>query len=361
MQELLDRTTEALAGWPPGAVLVAQGLVALVAIFVAHRMVLSVLDRLTQRGGRLPGRTFRRLCGRPLLLVFGLAALRGGVGAYGELLADALNVALVLSIGWLALRGIQLFEQMVVARLALDVPDNLQARRIYTQIRFLRRLAGFVVVVLTGGVALMSLEPLRQLGAGLLTSAGVAGVVIGFAAQRTVGNLIAGFQIAFTQPIRTDDVVIVEGEWGRIEEITLTYVVVRIWDDRRLVVPISHFIEKPFQNWTRVSADLLGTVFLHVDYRASIDALRAELQRLLEASEYWDGRVSGVQVTGAGDQTLEVRALVSARNSGDAWELRCQVREGLVRYLNREHPEWLPRVRAEVSPAGNAPDGAAPA
>ena len=274
----------------------------------------------------------------------------------------ATTVAVILSVGWLATRLVRVLEESVNAQLGLDQPDNLRARRIHTQIRFLRRLVSFAIVILTGGAILMSFEPLRQLGTGLLASAGVAGVVIGFAAQRTVGNLIAGFQIAFTQPIRNDDVVIVEGEWGKIEEITLTYVVVRIWDDRRLVVPISYFIENPFQNWTRVSADLLGSVFLHVDYRASIDALRAELQRLLEASSHWDGRVSVVHVTGAGPQTLEVRALMSAKDSSEAWELRCEVREGLVRYLQERHPAWLPRVRAEVGPPdGGAEDASAPA
>jgi small-conductance mechanosensitive channel len=173
--------------------------------------------------------------------------------------------------------------------------------------------------------------------------------VLGFAAQRTLGNLIAGFQIAITQPIRLDDVVVVENEWGRIEEITLTYVVVQIWDDRRLVLPISYFLEKPFTNWTRRTAEILGTVFLHVDYSVPIDALRGELDDLVRDHEDWDGRVAEIVAFESRPTTLEIRALVSARDSPAAWRLRCDVREGLVTFLQRNYPTALPRFRAEVS------------
>ena len=194
----------------------------------------------------------------------------------------------------------------------------------------------------------MHFESFRQLGAGLLASAGVLGIIVGFAAQKTLGNLLAGVQIAITQPIRVDDVVVVEGEWGRIEEITLTYVVVRIWDLRRLVLPISYFIEKPFQNWTRTSASILGTVFLHLDYTVPVGAVREELERLVQQSTYWDGEVVRLHVTNTTERTMELRALVSAANSSDAFELRCELREQLVAFLQAHHPGSLPRLRATV-------------
>jgi small-conductance mechanosensitive channel len=354
MTALLDTLREALAGWPPALVLAAVALAASVAALALHRVVIALVGRAARRVDWIADGAFEKHCYRPLQLVLPLLALRALGGAFPERLAPAaaaaLTVALILSIGWLAARTTLVLEDSVFGRLRLDAPDNLRARRLYTQLRFLRRLLTLGILVVTGGVLLMSFDSLRSVGTWLLTSAGVAGVVIGFAAQRTVGNLIAGFQIAFTQPIRTDDVVIVEGEWGRIEEITLTYVVVRIWDERRLVVPISYFIEHPFQNWTRVSADLLGTVYLQVDYGVPVDELRGELERLLKRSKHWDGRLWRIHVTEARERTLEIRALMSARDSGSAWELRCEVREGLVRYLQEQHPESLPRVRAELSP-----------
>jgi hypothetical protein len=182
-----------------------------------------------------------------------------------------------------------------------------------------------------------------------LASAGIVGLVIGFATQKTVSTVLAGLQIAITQPIRVDDVVIVENEWGRIEEITLTYVVVRLWDLRRLVVPITYFIEKPFQNWTRVSADLMGTVSIYSDYTLPVQSLREELHSILRASNLWDGRVWGLQVTGATERALELRALMSASDASSAWDLRCDVREKLVAFIQNKYPESLPRLRAELS------------
>jgi small-conductance mechanosensitive channel len=179
----------------------------------------------------------------------------------------------------------------------------------------------------------LSFESVRKLGAGLLTGVGIGGIIIGFAAQKSLGNLLAGFQIAFTQPIRIDDVLVVEGEWGRVEDITLTYVVLNIWDQRRLILPINYFIEKPFQNWTRTTAEILGTVFLYVDYSVPVDKLREELTRLLKASPLWDQRVGILQVTDSKENTLELRALVSARNSSQAFDLRCYIRENLIKFL----------------------------
>jgi small-conductance mechanosensitive channel len=199
---------------------------------------------------------------------------------------------------------------------------------------------------------LMVFESVRQFGTSILASAGIAGIIIGFAAQRSISTLLAGFQIALTQPIRIDDVVIVENEWGRVEDISLTYVTVRIWDLRRLILPISYFIERPFQNWTRTSADILGTVFLHVDYTVPLQPLRDELDRILAASPLWDGKVKVLQVTDAKPQTLELRALASAADASAAWDLRCEIREKLIAFLQTHYPASLPRVRAELQPAG---------
>lgn len=286
----------------------------------------------------------------PLLLAYlVLPAVRPELpGGLGRWLETLLGLGLPVLFGWVLVAAIQVAEKVALSRLDLDSRDNLGARKLYTQIRVLKRIALVVVVVVTLAVVLMSYPRLRQLGAGLLASAGIAGIIVGFAAQRALGNLLAGFQIATSQPVRIDDVVVVEGEWGRVEEITLTYVVIRVWDLRRLVVPISYFIERPFQNWTRSSSELLGTVHLHVDYTVPVAAVRQELHRILHASEHWDGRVWNLQVTGAGDRTVELRATVSAADSGAAWELRCEVRENLIEYLQRHHPEALPRFRVET-------------
>jgi small-conductance mechanosensitive channel len=203
-----------------------------------------------------------------------------------------------------------------------------------------------IIGVFTLASMLMVFDSVRQFGASILASAGIAGIIVGFAAQRSIATLLAGFQIALTQPIRLDDVVIVENEWGRIEEITLTYVVVRVWDLRRLVVPITYFIEQPFQNWTRSSADILGTVFLYVDYGVPLDAIRVEFARILQASRYWDRKVSVLQVTDAKEHTLELRALASAADASLAWDLRCEIREKLIMFIQHTYPESLPRFRA---------------
>jgi small-conductance mechanosensitive channel len=206
-----------------------------------------------------------------------------------------------------------------------------------------------VIVAVIGVAMVLLLHPtFRVLGTGILASAGFAGIVIGIAAQQPVRNLLAGIQIAITQPFRVDDVVIVEGEWGQIEEITLTYVVVRIWDLRRLVLPIGYFLEKPFQNWTRTSSSILGTAFLHLDYSAPIEELRTKLTEIAEASPLWDRRVCVLQVTELKERTMELRALVSASNAGRAWDLRCEVREKLITFLKEEHPDALPRMRGEI-------------
>ena len=259
-----------------------------------------------------------------------------------------LKVLLTLTAAWVLIRLLSVTKDVVANRYDVSASDNLLARAIHTQVRIIQRIAAVVIGLLTVAILLASSENFREIGAGILASAGLVGLVAGLAAQKTLANFLAGIQIAITQPIRLHDVVIVEGEWGWIEEITLTYVVVRVWDLRRVVLPIGYFLEKPFQNWTRVSADILGTVYLHLDYTAPVDAIRAELRRIAEQSPLWDGNVCGVQVTGATAQTIEVRALVSAADSSKAWDLRCEVREQLISFLHANHPDCLPRVRALV-------------
>lgn len=285
----------------------------------------------------------------PLLLVYLtlLAAAPDLPAGLARWLDFVLRIVVPILFGWLGIAAVRVAGSAALDKVDLESRDNLEARKWYTQVRILQRIAMVLVVIVTVAVVLMGFERLRQLGAGLLASAGIAGVILGFAAQKTLSNLLAGFQIATTQPIRIDDVVVVEGEWGRVEEITLTYVVIRIWDLRRLVLPISYFIEQPFQNWTRASAEVLGTVYLHVDYTVPVAAVREELHRILEASERWDGMVWNLQVTGAGEHTIELRALMSAADSGTGWDLRCEVREKLLDYLRREHAAALPRFRVE--------------
>jgi small-conductance mechanosensitive channel len=268
------------------------------------------------------------------------------------LLEDARQLLLVAAIGgmcWLALRVVVVAEVIVVRRFDVASADSLRARTVNTQMRGLRNVASFLIVVVALAFALLSFERVRQLGAGLLASAGLAGIVLGFAAQKSLAAVLSGIQIAFTQPIRLDDVVVVEGEWGRIEELTLTYVVVKIWDGRRLVLPIGYFLEKPFQNWTRREANLLGTVELHLDYATPLDVVRGEFKRLLDQSKLWDGQTWSVQVTDSTEQTVLVRLLMSARDAGAMFDLRCEVREKMLASLHRSQPSCLPRVRNEVS------------
>jgi small-conductance mechanosensitive channel len=240
-------------------------------------------------------------------------------------------------------------KELILRRYDIQAKDNLKARAVHTQVNVLVRIALVVVSFIAFSAILMMFESIRTLGASLLASAGVVGVIVGFAAQKSIAALLAGLQVAVTQPIRIDDVVIVDGEWGQVEEINLTYVVIRIWDLRRLIVPISHFLEKSFQNWTRISADLLGSVYLYADYTLPVQPVRNELHRILARSPHWDGKVWRLHVTNLSEKTVELRALMSARDSSTTWELRCEVREQLLDYLQRHHGDCLPKTRAEVT------------
>jgi small-conductance mechanosensitive channel len=264
------------------------------------------------------------------------------------LLIHLVDLWIIGAAGWLLVRIVSVVRDLALSRYKLDEKDNLEARRVYTQIRVIQRILVVIILFVTLASMLLTFEKVRQIGVSLLASAGIIGIILGFAAQKTLGNLLAGIQIAFAQPIRLDDVVIVENEWGWVEEITLTYVVIRIWDLRRLIIPISYFIEKPFQNWTRISADLLGTVYLYADYTVPVEEIRRELFRILEKSEYWDGKVKGLQVTDATDRTVELRALMSAADSPTAWNLRCEVREELLAFIQEKYPEGLPQTRVRM-------------
>jgi small-conductance mechanosensitive channel len=321
--------------------------------FVARRAVLRTAtrtdDRLVSRC-RGPSRL-----AMPLLAVHLWLPLLSD-GRLHDTLRPLTGTALILCAAWLLSRVTLVAQDAVLERYQLVSGDaDLSARKVHTQIRILRRIALVGIGIVTLAAIFMSFDRLRQFGTGLLASAGIVGVVVGFAAQRTLGNLLAGVQIAFSQPMRVEDVLVVEGEWGRVEEITLTYVVLRLWDQRRLVMPISYFIEKPFQNWTRSSAEILGTVFVRTDYTVDVDGVRAELQRIVEATPLWDRRTANLQVTDLGERTVELRALVSAADASKAWDLRCLVRERLLVYLREQAPADLPRVRTLVSDLVNPP------
>jgi len=271
-----------------------------------------------------------------------------------KITAQVVTIAFIFCITWLLIRAINLARELILREYDVTEQDNLKARKVATQFRVLERIIIFLVILIAIGIALMTFEGIKRIGISLFASAGVAGIIIGFAAQKLLGSILAGFQIALTQPIRIDDVVIVEGEWGWIEEITLTYVVVRIWDKRRLILPTTYFIEKPFQNWTRVSADILGTVFIYTDYRVPVDRIREEFRKVLENTPHWDGKVAVVQVTDATERTMEVRALMSAADSPTAWDLRVHVREKLIDFLQREYPGSMPRTRVEMMATSEA-------
>lgn len=262
--------------------------------------------------------------------------------------AKFIEIALIVSFAYILISLVRVFQDFVISTYKLEKENNLKERKIRTQLQFMRKILVGLIVVLAIAAVLFSFDGMRRIGAGLLTGVGVSGIIIGFAAQKSLSNLLAGFQIAFTQPLRIDDVLVVEGEWGKVEEITLTYVVLHIWDQRRLILPINYFIEKPFQNWTRMNAEILGTVFIYADYNLPIDELRTEFDRLLTAHPLWDKRVNAVQVTDSKDSVMEIRLLMSAENSADAFDLRCDMREDLIHFIQKNYPESLPKVRATI-------------
>jgi small-conductance mechanosensitive channel len=262
------------------------------------------------------------------------------------------EVLWIISIAWAIIVMVRVAKNQFLSKYDINDADNLKSRKLYTQFNILERILIFIIIIIATAITLMLFDGVRNIGISLFASAGVAGLIIGLSAQKALGTVLAGLQIAITQPIRIDDVVIVENEWGRIEEINLTYVVIRIWDSRRLVVPSTYFLDKPFQNWTRTSADILGTVFIYTDYTMPFEPLRKELTRLLESNSLWDKKVNVLQITDAKQTTVEIRALMSAANSPDAWDLRVYVREKLIEFIQREYPQCLPRTRIELKDDG---------
>ncbi len=285
----------------------------------------------------------------PVLTVLILLQTMGVPDSIIPVLRHVMVITIIVFIAWLLLRIIHGIVSLMMQRYDISVQDNLKARTIITQVTIIQRIVGVSIIIVSAAAILMTFETIRQIGVGLLASAGVIGIIIGFAAQKTIAMVLAGIQIALTQPVKIDDVVIIEGEWGRIEEITLTYLVVRIWDLRRLVVPITYVIENPIQNWTRSSANLLGTVYVYADYRVPVDILRKQLRSILEKTDLWDTQVCGLVVTNLKEETVELRALMSAENSSKLWDLRCLVREELLTYIQKYHADCLPRSRIEIT------------
>jgi small-conductance mechanosensitive channel len=284
----------------------------------------------------------------PLLaIILGLPVLELPA-AYDDLVSKVTALTFVAVVAWIFFQSVRVGENLLLSTHDIKAENNLEARKVHTQVRVLSKTAYFIIILFTIASMLMVFEEVRRFGTNILASAGVVGIILGFAAQRTIANLFAGFQLAMAQPIRIDDVVIVEGEWGRIEEITLTYVVIRIWDQRRLIVPLSHFIEKPFQNWTRTSSEIMGSVFLWMDYTVPLDALREETKRLVESHPKWDRRFWNLQVTDTTDRAVQIRVLMTTANSGNGWDMRCDIREQLIRFLQKNYPGALPKVRAEM-------------
>lgn len=352
----IGQSLDDLAASLPGPILdlALMGAAALAGLTL-HRLVFAFLPRLLRGTPAGLDEALLRRLRRPSRVLFPLAALRavlariaGPEATWASWLARAVSIALILALTWGAIAVVRAVADWLRGQHDITVADNLEARRIHTQVDVLATSSVILLSMIGGAIALMQFPQVREIGTSLLASAGIAGLVVGLAARPVLSNLIAGVQLAFTEPIRLDDVVVVEGEWGRIESITATYVVVRIWDERRLVLPVSYFLDHPFQNWTRETAQVMGTVYLCVDWRVPVDRIRTELERLVEGDENWDGRVAGVQVTGTSADGVEVRCLVSAGDASKLWNLRCALREGLVDFLQREFSDALPRVRAEL-------------
>lgn len=298
---------------------------------------------------------------KPALWLFMIAATMLAIPAFGvsihllDIAEHVLHIFFIVCMAWLLIATVYAISDVLTRRYDISAANNLHARSIRTQMAVMRRLAIGIISLLALGLILYTFNHTRiwQYGAGLLASAGLASLALGAAAKSTVSNLLAGIQIAFTEPIRIDDVVIVEGQWGRIEEITAAYVVVCIWNLQRLIVPLTYFIDHPFQNWTRTSANLLGNFYIYADYTCPIEPLREELTRLLKSTPLWDGKVNVLQVTELQQQTMQIRALMSAADSSKLWDLRCLIREKMIDFLQKNYPQCLPKQR--INELQNAP------
>ena len=357
IQAALTRLRDIL-GWAPSTVVgVVILAIAVVLALLLHSAVAKLLQRFVRRRHPYRRRRPRRhLAPRPDRLrrsprCSSPCRWRRSTGTSRPALAYVLLIATIVLVGCIVITATHIMADLYLLRFRLDVADNLLARKHVTQVRVLRRVVDTLLIIVTIGAVLMTFEPVRQYGVSLFASAGVAGLVVGFAARPVLSNLIAGIQLAMTQPIRIDDAVLVENEFGNVEEITATYVVIRLWDLRRMIVPLTYFIEKPFQNWTRESTSLIGAVLLKVDYTTPVDRVRAKAEEIAKASPLWDGNLIKLQVTDSDAETMELRVIVTARSAGDAFDLRCELREKLIAYLQAELPGSLPRRRQEASGA----------
>lgn len=330
---------------------------ATLAAILIHALLAALVRNALDRAGSSTGQALFRYLSNParwLLIAVALSAIQPllDLDPQGHQLWQRVSgLVMPALLGWLAIGGLGAANQIVQAHADISVADNLRARRRRTRASILYRIALVIVVLSSFCLMLMSIPSIRSVGVTLIASAGLAALAVGAAAQPALKNLIAGLQMAFTEPIRLDDVVVIEGEWGRIEDIRLTYVVVKVWDERRLVVPVSKFLENSFQNWTRQTSELLGTVIWHVDPAADIPRLRARLEEIVRASPRWDGRFFNLQVTDMTPDTIEVRALMTAKDASTAFDLRCDVREAMLAFVRDEMPQALPRRRADISVA----------
>ncbi|HZO48154.1 MAG TPA: mechanosensitive ion channel domain-containing protein [Xanthobacteraceae bacterium] len=343
--------------WAPGTVVgVVILAIAVVLALLLHSAVFKLLQRIVRRRhpfvvGVLTGTWRLGQIGFVVAALFIALPVAPFDRETTTVLAYVLLIAAIVLIGCTVITATHVMADLYLLRFRLDVADNLLARKHVTQIRVLRRVVDTLLIIVTIGAVLMTFEPVRQYGVSLFASAGVAGLVVGFAARPVLSNLIAGIQLAMTQPIRIDDAVLVENEFGNVEEITATYVVLRLWDLRRMIVPLTYFIEKPFQNWSRESTSLIGTVLLKADYTTPVERVRAKAEEIVKASPLWDGNLIKLQVTDSDAETMELRVIVTARSAGDAFDLRCELREKLIAYLQAELPGALPRRRQEASGA----------
>lgn len=337
--------------------------VALLVGVVAQRLIYRLLVRLVA-GRDLLWRSIVSRTHRPSQLAVFVVALivAASVAPLSEAQADfarhVLSISLIALIAWMIRIAVNIWITVYLRRFKLDAEDNLLARKHVTQTRILRRVANVVILAVAISWILMTFEPVRQYGVSLLASAGAAGLVAGLALQPVLKNLFAGIQLAVTQPIRIDDALLVEGEWGRVEEITSTYVVLKVWDWRRLILPLSYFMEQPFQNWTRETASLIGVVTIFLDFTVPVGAIRRKVEEIADTSPLWDRQVVNVAVVDFREKVMEVRILVSAADAGRAFDLRCEVRERLIDFIRQEFFESLPRTRAELRAVGNAPEAA---
>jgi len=320
---------------------------------LAHFLLFLALKRIAGRTGSVVDDSLVAHARRPASIFFPLIAILSVLPSlkmpadFLEGLRHTVALGIIATTAWLAINLTAVLDDFISSKFKIDVSDNLLARRVHTKTRLIRRVAITSIVVVAVSAMIMTFPNIRHIGISLFASAGVAGLIAGMAARPVLSNIIAGIQIAMTETIRIDDVLVLEGEWGRIEEIGTTNVVMRLWDLRRLVVPLSYFIEHPFENWTHKTADILGTVFLYTDYSVAVEDVRTELYRLLSTTELWDGKTWALQVTNATEHAMELRALMSAPDSATAWNLRCHIREKLIWFLKEHYPESLPKIRAE--------------